>query len=343
MLDWKKRADGTLIARRKKDVYQITDVPHRQFRFVRFVTLTVNNRPVATEDYVVTIPDFFEKTLPYETEQENYEAGKKVRNRLKKLALDPPKPPAAKKSSKKSLEEAAKFVRAEFARSRRELKAPRIVSDAGHASPQTKTPPDTPEYTGEAPEERVAKGMTLLFVPTEYDKCPFQPEDAKFSTLYKWGERVRDYFETRGKLATARFLIYAARNSFASFDRGDKAAQRVAAIYADESRHDRAVLDLMVERSNRPPDQAAEKKEEKPEKVKKKKVGKDSWGFRNHTDAHAINTVLTKEPKSDKTIKRESGVQRDVRTHLYTLVKKKKVKKLDDGKYRLRKGVKPCV
>lgn len=113
--------------------------------------------------------------------------------------------------------------------------------------PQSKKSPSC-VYLGVAPEKRdLAQSRAISTVCTQYP-LPFIPEDAKFSTLLKWAEKVRDYWEVRRKFATIEYLKYAVRFGCNwSFSRGDKAADRLAAIFKEEHKQWKSRLKAMIE------------------------------------------------------------------------------------------------
>lgn len=67
-------------------------------------------------------------------------------------------------------------------------------------------------------------------------------------------------------------------------------------------------------------------------------VGKDGWGFKLGTRAAKINAVLSSSPLTPAAIEKKSGAT-SVHSHLAELCRRKLVKKLSDGSFRLRKGV----
>jgi hypothetical protein len=183
------------------------------------------------------------------------------------------------------------------------------------------------QYSGPSPEDRSTANVSRVYTPTQLEPVPFKPKDAKFSTLLKWGEKVRDWFETRQKYATALYLSYAASNCCGfSPERAEKASRRIQLIYAKDLANERRVLHHMITH----PTQQEEVK------GKKEKKGKDKWGYRLGTNAAKINAVLSKEPKSPKKIAKEAGVP-NVHGHLNTLCRKKLARKVEN-KFRLHKS-----
>lgn len=206
-----------------------------------------------------------------------------------------------------------------------------------------KSPVKVGKYSGPEPESRESKRRPLS-VPTVYAPVPFKPEDAKFATLYKWAERVRDWWEVRGRFATYEYLSYAARYCcFQSFDRGTLAADRMALIYRQEAGRRQAANQARMAVAGRKeaPGETPAKKAPGKLAPERKKVEKDGWGFKKTTRAAAVNAVLTKEPKTLKRIERESKAT-SVSSHLARLVRDKKLKRVGKDQYRLRKGVKPA-
>lgn len=77
-----------------------------------------------------------------------------------------------------------------------------------------------------------------------------------------------------------------------------------------------------------------EVKEVKSEEVKKRKgpVERDRWGAKLGSGSAAINAVLTDKWKTAKTIQREAATERNVTSHLATLVREGKIRKKKSSK-----------
>lgn len=210
-----------------------------------------------------------------------------------------------------------KLRRKEVKQEKKPTKAP----SANHPQSEEKVPE---QYSGESPEERDTEHLMRLEVVSQSHPLPFKPEDAKFLTLFKWAEKVRDYFQIRGKYASLSFLKYAVKYcSGWNFERGDKASGRLELIYQDEDRVNKARMELMYRNSGK-----VVESEDKP------KIGKDRWGSRIGSKIAKINATITEVPKSVKKIRKESGVY-NVVGHLRSLCDRKLAKKTEDGKYRL--------
>jgi hypothetical protein len=189
----------------------------------------------------------------------------------------------------------------------------------------TPEPKEQEEYKGPAPEEREPGGRQRKITYTAQDDCPLWPEDAKFKTLYAWGEKVRDWFQVRKVHATIHLLQNMARIQFEKDPaRADRAARRLALIYADEIAQENAVVEAMVRRT-------FEKKEDfKP--VKEVNVEKDKFGCKVGSKGARINKVITAVPKSPKKIRRQSEVE-NVGGHLKWLVEQGHAVKTENGRY----------
>jgi hypothetical protein len=373
MLAWKKTKTGTVYAVHKKDKYELTVTPVYASRSFSPKTeiyfrdgKSIQRRPQPREvllrllkngKRIHQIPVYqqvqvflWDRELSEEQVQANSDRVKKAKQTIKTIAeqwVNKELPVQEKKEKpSKARMKWVSDIAAETARAikRARRKASQVTSLA--KEPASLSVSDVPvtreQYSGVAPEERSGAALKRLYTPTQIDPCPYTPEDAKFSTLYKWAEKVRDYYEMRGRLPTVGYLIYCVLHAFRKPERATKAADRIRAIYSDEYRRFTTSLRMMID--YKPPEPKKEVKEKKPQKVKEKKsVEKDSWGYRKNTEAAKINAVLTSTPKSIKQLRKEGRVERVISSHLSTLVRKKLVKKTPDNKYRLRKGVKPAV
>lgn len=200
-------------------------------------------------------------------------------------------------------------------------------------------------YKGKRPESRQSEGLTKLRQVVESGpKCPLKPKNAKFQTLREWAEKLRDWMQVRGYYATVEYLVYAAQNSFSSWERCDKAARRIKAIYDEEWRQHTANIEAGIKVALAKPkeEEATAKPKAVKEKKERVKVGKDAWGFRETSEAAKVNRIFLKKPKSRPRlsaadVKRLAGVERQIGSHLSVLVKRKLIVRLPDGRFRLRK------
>jgi hypothetical protein len=178
-----------------------------------------------------------------------------------------------------------------------------------------------------APEKRDGRGCYRIYAPVF--KAPFRPENAKWRTLLAWIEKLRDFYQLRGILLSTGSVMTLVDGSFKSKERNEKAVRRVSEILRPEWEEECAQISAMIAE--------AERTQGTNPTVKVSK-GKDRWGYRTGSAAAKVNEVISKEPKTLKRIVFECDVPvARVRAHLGELVRKKKVKKLPDGKYRERK------
>lgn len=344
-LKWLKRKDGSIYSIRKKLTYRIS-VRGAYFlgNMVKIARLTANEQPIQEVDYVIYCRYLFGPELTEEQLSENEKRHKVVKTSLKEHAalhangkIKPPKPvPFDKEAFQKRMKREMRQARKEKLES-----LLKVVTE----EPSFKRPIIGETYDGELPEQRFGEGLLRIDTPVRSNPCPFLPEDAKFSTLFKWIEKIRDYFEIRGMFPTLHWLHYAVCYGFSKksddnikvwdHDRGQKAMKRVSLLLPDEARNAKAYHAAWIEKMNSlpPPEDPTDKK-------KKTKQTKDKWGFKETSESAKINAVVTKVPKTAKQIKTEAKVGRDVSSHLGTLVRRKLIKKTSDGKYRLRKSAK---
>ena len=257
---------------------------------------------------------------------------KTLKNAYRHSRLVQSLPDACAKFHNKLAEDQKEKQRKEKIAAKKAKKENKTLSPIAQNRPQDEVIEEM-HYEGPAPEERVVgEGMRVIRHNTGYDPPPFLFTKIKFSSLYKWGEKTRDWFEVRGKFCHVEYLVYCAQYSGFGFWECEKAVAMVKAIYKDEWDRHQATLKTKYDWSGK-----IRPQEEKGEKPKKTKKGKDKWGFRDGSEAAMINAVISKIPKSPKRIKHEARVARNVSGHLSTLVKRKLVKKVEGGKYRLRK------
>jgi len=188
-------------------------------------------------------------------------------------------------------------------------------------------------YKGPAPEERTGGKTTRLYSLTEFTKNPLKLENAKSKTVYKWAEKLRDYWQIRGRLATTDYLRAAAEEQFPFMSpRGAKAVKWLTLIYEEEFRREQLMRQALVEQAAQAQTELTEKGPAKP-----REKGKDKWGYRLGTRAARVNAVLIDKGRSEAKLRKLAGETNSVSSHLSSLRKKKLIVRTKSGKYRLRK------
>lgn len=201
------------------------------------------------------------------------------------------------------------------------------LSERFAATPVPATPADMARWSDRGQDRSTEGLIKILTVSQDILVMISKPENAKFSTLLAWAEKIRDKLELKGKFGTLPFLRYALPPDW-PHERKELAKARLDVLYQSEANWERTKIEKMVENSKK-----VLEREQKGEKLK----GKDKWGFRLGTGASAIDAAITKELKSLVQIAKDAG-QKPQRTasHLNVLLKRKLVKKVGE-KFRIRK------
>lgn len=186
-------------------------------------------------------------------------------------------------------------------------------------------------YNGKPPTERNQEGLTRITAATKDQKYPpkFAMENAKFSSIFRWSERVRNYFEARGIYATLSMLRgFILNREFDNYNRKDKAVIRLNLIYAEEREHDRVRLTEMVRVASIPKETAV-----------RKKVERDKFGSKIGSAQAKVNEHLIGKFRSHQRLLDLAGLKDGVHGWLEELVKKGLVRrktKIVNGKKRVK-------
>lgn len=197
-----------------------------------------------------------------------------------------------------------------------------------------KSPPEPREkYKGPPPSERDTSKLTRVYACGMADTYPMRLKNAKFSSIYKWAEKLLDYMETKRVYLYPSAVVHLIeqRELNGNAARKAKAVRRFKIIFEKEIDHERQVRDLEWQHALRA--QVAKEQGETTAPKAKSAGGKDKWGYRIGTRAAKVNEVIGWPPKSEGQIRKEIGHNVSVGSHLSSLKRKGLVKRTKLGRY----------
>lgn len=156
-------------------------------------------------------------------------------------------------------------------------------------------------------------------------ELPYKVKNAKWSTLKKWGEKTRDYFEEKGRFLTASGLLNLAYRSLNEYDRAHKAAERLKVLYSDEWEQMKQEMAATIEDRIRREREAEERR---------RQLRHEQKGDELSRREQKVLAVLSRKALAPERIRRLAKVAKVLKP-LKSLTSKGLVRRTSVGKYRL--------